>query len=101
MNKKTLIQVVIIICAFAASGIVLYNGLFKNSSGVPDSSLTIDLAASTEKILPYGDKMDIKSAVSQQNLQYGLIQYPKLDPNQEVGIPLQQLIVPPAITTTN
>jgi hypothetical protein len=97
MNKKTIIQIVIIVGAFAASGMVLYNGLFKNST--PDLSLSASDGAagagSNEKILPYGDKLDFKTVLEKQNLQFDIVDYPKLDPQAEVGVDLGNLITSP------
>lgn len=95
MNKKLIIQVAVILLGFAGSGYVLYSGLSHNSSpansvvdpllGGIASQTTQAGGQSVEKVLPYGDKLDF-SILDRQNLQYGVISYPKVDTSTEVGI---------------
>ncbi len=103
MNKKTIIQIVIIIGAFVASGMVLYNGLFKN--GPSDISLSLSdqsiAESNSEKILPFGDKLDFKNVLEKQNLQFDIVDYPKLDSQTEVGVDLNNLIAPPKNTVSD
>jgi hypothetical protein len=95
MNRKAIIQTIIIIAAFGGSGIVLYKGL-----GGGPSSLTATTPVSPtanqqmEKILPYGDTLDFNKAVRKDLFQYKVVVYPVLDPDTEVGIPKDQLIKP-------
>jgi hypothetical protein len=94
MNKKLIIQIVVIAVAFGASGFVLYNGFFKNSGTPAVLSLTggAPSTGQDEAILPLGTSLDF-SVLKKQNLQFGNMQYPKLDPTT-VGIPENQLIKP-------
>ncbi len=92
MNKKTIIQLVIIVVAFGAAGLVLYNGLFSNSSApIPAAS---SQAASVKNILPYGDTLDFSKALDSNRFQYNQIVYPQLVPQNDVGISPDALIVP-------
>lgn len=93
MNKKLIIQIVVIVIAFGASGIVLYNGFFKNGSSQPAlGSAQTSAGDQSQAILPYGSTLDF-SILKKQDLQFGTVQYPKVDPAL-VGIPENQLIKP-------
>lgn len=91
MNKKVIIQIVIIVGAFGAAGFVLYNGLFKSDSTVP--AMGIISVKDNEKILPYGSSLDFKNNLFKRDFQFGSMSYPKVDPN-EVGVPDSSLISP-------
>jgi hypothetical protein len=95
MNKKAIIQTTIVIIAFGASGIILYNGLFKNSVGpVPNGSLapiTSSANLTSSAILPHGDKLDFKPIYT-QDLRFGDYIYPSISTTSDVSIPLQNLI---------
>ena len=94
MDKKKIIQIVVIVIAFGISALVLYNGFFKSSSKSALESLAPGAGtASTQDILPNGSGLDF-GLLKQQHLRFGLVTYPKLDPKNEVGIPENQLIVP-------
>ncbi len=107
MNKKQIIQTIVIVGAFGASGYVLYSGLYsKKPTPIVPGALTESVAGlaptkapeiSIDKILPYGDSLDFDKVLKKQNQQYGVIDYPKLDPNSEVGISEPQLmkVIPP------
>jgi hypothetical protein len=98
MNKKTIIQLVIIIVFFSASGFVLYNGLFKKKTGTlpaQDFLTASGFDATATNLLPQGGELDFDRVLKKQNLQYGVISFPRLDP-KEVGIPQEQLITAPA-----
>jgi len=91
MNKKLIIQIIVIVAAFAGAGVVLYNGLFKSSAGLPVASTA---GATQQNILPYGTSMDFNSVLYQRNLQYNIVAFPVLNPSTDVGIPQDQLITP-------
>ena len=98
MNKKSIIQVVVIVGAFVGSGIVLYNGLFK-STGVPPPLQGVNSTAiSEEKILPYGDKFNyqVMSDMQKRNFSFGAVDYPKVDPSEIGKASLDDLIQAPA-----
>ena len=104
------IQVAVIVVAFAASGFVLYNGL-KGSSPSPSSPLSpqagvmpaaggalgaTTTATSNQALLPYGPDLQstlnsLLSSMQQQDFKFGIMQYPKLDPQNDVGVPVQQI----------
>ena len=93
-NKKTLIQTVIIVVCFLASGIVLYRGLFGGSSsgGIAISSSKA-VVADPSSILPNGSTLDF-NVLNQQNFQFGEFTPPQLNPANDVGVPVDQLILP-------
>lgn len=93
MNKKVVIQLIIIIGAFTGAGIVLYNGLFKDNSS-PVNVVENLSAGSNEKILPYGSKFDFNTDFFKRNFKFNSISYPQVDSQNEVGIPEQSLIAP-------
>jgi hypothetical protein len=95
MNKKNIIQIIIIVCAFGGSGLILYNYMFKKPAALP-LAVTVDksgLNLSTEKVLPYGNTLDFKKVLDRQDLTYGVVTYPKLDFTGEVGILGKDLIM--------
>ncbi len=85
MNRKTIIEVIVIVGAFVGAGVVLYNGLFKNSQSGVDPLLEHPKAI--EKILPYGDTFNYKQLeeLKLKKFQFGVISYPKVNPSTEVG----------------
>ena len=88
----------IVIC-FSGAALVLYNGLFKKSNlSVPASQGLLTAGANgaaAENPLPYGDnlKAELKKVLSRNNLQYGILSYPKVDA-AEAGIPATDLVKP-------
>jgi hypothetical protein len=96
MNKKTIIQLVIIVVAFGAAGLILYNGFFSNNNAAVVPSGTSQ-PAPAQNILPYGDTLNF-SALDPNRFQYNQISYPQLDPKNDVGISPDSLIIPPPAT---
>ena len=100
LNKKTIIQIIIIIVAFGGSGFLLYNSMFKKQTAPASLALPTGIAtgmptavATAEgKILPYGNTLNFDAVLNKQNLIFGIITYPKLDPGQEVGVSEEDLI---------
>ena len=90
MNKKTLIQLIIILGAFGGAGIVLYNGFFRNQPTPISVSLT-GTPQATQNILPNGESLNF-TVLHSRPFEYDQIQYPKLDPQSEVGVPVENLI---------
>jgi len=93
MNKKVVIQIIIIVGAFAAAGFILYNGLFKNDSSSATMA-NVPLTEKSEKILPYGSSLDFKTDLYKRNFKFNSISYPQVDPQNEVGIPEASLVTP-------
>ncbi len=96
MSKKNIIEIVIIVAAFAGCGLVIYNGMFKNTTvpmGAPaaNTSNTIQI----DKILPNGDKLDFDAVFGKQQLRYGMVNYPKLDPKSDVGVDMNGMVRSP------
>ncbi len=102
MNRKTIIQIAVISVCFGGAGLVLYNGLFKES-GSPAPVVSATPAAvggpasesKPENPLPYGDDLrgELKRVLGRNNLQFNSFSYPQLD-NGEVGIPTTDLVKP-------
>ncbi len=97
MNKKTIIQVIVIIVAFSTAGIVLYNGLFKGGEQTIYENIAVTEQKDQGTLLPYGNTLDF-TVLKKQDLFYNQVSYPKLDPNSEIGIPLENLIISPYTT---
>ena len=100
MNKKLIIQIIVIVVAFGGAGLVLYNGLFKGSSSQTASTAVSTDAGSQESILPYGSSYgfpgtdkDYGKVLKRNNLLYNLALFPKMDLS-EVGILVTNLITP-------
>ena len=86
INKKTIIQIVVIVVAFGGSGLVLYNGYFKNkadslaavqnSQGVMSGDLGNSGVAATggssQQILPYGASLDFDKVFKKRILKFSL-----------------------------
>ena len=92
MDKKQIIQITVIVVALGGAAMILYNGLFKDSG--ESSSPASATAVEQQEILPYGSSLDFDKAINPDRFQYGLLEYPKLDPQNEVGIPEYNLIIP-------
>jgi len=97
-NKKTIIQLVVIIGAFIAAGFVLYEGgLFGGGSPASAPGATpAALSGAPKDVLPYGDTLDFSKVIDPTRFQYDLVQYPKLDSQNDVGIPEAAIITPPS-----
>ena len=100
MNRKTIIQLVIIIAAFGGAGVVLYNGFF--SSPEPDVSVSTTQSGAVSQspgaILPYGSSLNLEIFHSKAlaNFQFTPSTYPKLNPQGDVGkTPISSLITTP------
>ncbi|MBL8029784.1 MAG: hypothetical protein JNN11_00885 [Candidatus Doudnabacteria bacterium] len=93
MNKKNLIQVLVIVACFAASGIVIYNNFLKKPA-LPSSQMAPVSQAQVEApILPNGSAFDL-APVKNSKLRFNLIEYPRLNFNQDVGLPEDQVLKP-------
>lgn len=93
-NKRNIILIFITIGLFAASGLVIYEGIYANSSGANAIvSATPDVAGSQKEIinlLPYGDKLDF-SQVKSRSGTTEVFKYEQLDSNR-VGVDTHSLI---------
>lgn len=92
MDRKKIIQIVVIIIAFGASGFVLYNGLYKPKTPLNPALLVEQLgagvpgAASPDNLLPHGKTFDIAGVINPHNFQFDAISFPKLSTSTEVGL---------------
>ena len=100
MDKKKIIQLVVIIIAFGGSGVVLYNGLYRpkpqaplnlqnlsNPLGViaPPSVSPLASGASNQ-LLPFGSKLDFDGVLNKHGLQYDAVSFPAVNTSTDVGI---------------
>lgn len=98
MNKKTIIQIVVIVCAFGAAGYVLYSGLVKKAPvpAMPIGGPAQSQQASAPVNVPKVDGVSLDEqfkVLSKNGLQYGIVTYPQLS-TDEVGVPLKSLVKP-------
>jgi len=78
------------------AGFVLYKGGLFGAGSQPALTQNSPAAAlqSQQVILPYGDTLNFSQVIDPQRFLYGVVVYPKLDPQNEVGVPENNLIVP-------
>lgn len=94
MNKKTIIQIVVIVVAFGGAGMVLYNGFGKKTtSSSSDEAVYLSASKSQEKVLPYGETFNLKQVLTKRPFQFAGDVTEKLNPNSEVGIPESSIII--------
>lgn len=100
MTRKTLIQTAVIVICFGGAALVLYNGLFKQSSTpspapAAEAGTSQQSAGLVEDVLLFGDNFEgeLKRVLKRNNLQYQTINYPKTN-SAEVGIPVTELVKP-------
>jgi hypothetical protein len=104
MNKKSIIQIVIIVICFGVAGMVLYNGFFKGpSSDLTTSVNPVSGGAKKEPILPFGSltESSLVNAFKKPKFLFGQQEYPKLEPGFDIGIREEDLIKPLAEPTQN
>lgn len=144
MSKKN-IQIIVVVVAFLASGLIIYNGMFKKTSSPPVSvsqtpgqetampvvtpggsgvqpapgEVTSNQAKGfanfgysnnsqqsegyksirQDMVLPYGNDYDPGKILEEQELQFGVVVYPKLDPVRDLGVAETDLIKPQPVET--
>lgn len=105
MNKKTIIQVIIIILCFGGAGFVLYNGMFKKNGSTAEVLPATVMNGNNSKeasnlndreVLPYGPLNDdaFDKVLKKQKFNFGGQNYPKLDPGSDLGV-WEDRLVPP------
>ena len=84
MNKKTLIEIVVVVLGFIGTAYVLYTGLFSGGASAPTPTTS---PITAQNILPYGDTFDYQKIddLKNQNFQFGAVPYPVLNAGTEVG----------------
>ncbi|MFA5991440.1 MAG: hypothetical protein WC794_04305 [Candidatus Doudnabacteria bacterium] len=93
MNKKVIIQIIIIVGAFAGAGFVLYNG-FNQGAGSSTSVIGTPVANENEKILPFGFTPSFDTNLEKRGFQFGTMSYPAVE-RKDIGIvPDSALIAP-------
>jgi hypothetical protein len=109
MNKNLYIKIAVIVACFGGSGLVLYFGLFNKGPaptavmpslpGFEQMTVTGSPAggeiSALQNILPNGGTLDFSKAINPSRFKYHVVQYPKLNPATEVGIPPNEIILPP------
>ena len=95
LNKKTIIQLVIILVAFGLAGLVLYNGFFNNQSPPAPSAVTAAAGQTPQTILPYGEGSLDFSVLKSRPFVFNQIQYQTVDPSSEVGVSPYNMISAP------
>lgn len=93
MNKKQIIQLIIILAAFGGAGIVLYKGGIFGSPSSNTVTLQAGVVTGSQPILPYGESLDFTQAIDKKRFDYNQFEFSKLAPN-EVGISVDNLIIP-------
>lgn len=104
MNKKSIIQIVVIAVCFGAAGMVLYNGFFKGTGDQLAGSVSVvSGGAQKEPILPFGSltESSLLNAFKKPKLLFGQQEYPKLEPGFDIGINEEELITPIVNPTQN
>lgn len=97
MDKKNLIQLIVVGVAFLASGLILYNSFFKSASPLATSAPAAGVASATPaSVLPYGSNFDYQQIdnLQKQGFEFGQIQYPVVSTSTEVGKTTADLIIP-------
>jgi hypothetical protein len=111
MNKKNIIQIVVVVICFGGAGLVLYNGLFKKGSSSPVATTApgaqtalpgqtaptaVVGSQNSEVVLPFGplSKEAFDKVLKRQNFRFGRLSYPKLNPDLDLGIQEENLIPP-------
>lgn len=93
-NKRNIILTLVIIGLFAASALIIYEGIYANSSGANVLvSAAPDVAGSQKEIinlLPYGDKLDF-TLVKSRHEATQVFKYEPVDSNN-VGVDTHSLI---------
>jgi hypothetical protein len=115
MDKKLIAKILIIVSCFVGSGLVLYFGYFKSSAvpapqvgavqknpasigGLPGSNTQPpDLGVSAitgQDVLPKGESLNFEQVINTSRFNYNINPYPQVDPAREIGIPVENLILP-------
>ena len=80
MSKKTIAEIVVIVAALVGSAVVLMRGLSDDAGVVavvqPGSVTT---TADPVQVLPFGDSFDPAAVLARYKLQFGVVEYPKVD----------------------
>jgi hypothetical protein len=101
MNKKTMIELVIVVVAFGAAGLVLYNGIFSaGNDAALQSEAARNAPAGQQDILPYGTALNFDDAVNPSRFQYNQMSYPQVD-KSEIKKPISDFVTPlPVVVPT-
>lgn len=94
-----MIELVIVVVAFSAAGLVLYNGIFANgnNSALQSSSAS---TSTQQDILPYGNTLNFDDAIKPKQFNYNQMQYPQVV-KSEIGIQTSNLVIPLPVATSS
>lgn len=92
-NKKQIIQILVIVGAFAGAFFILYsNGVFGGST---NQAVQVSQGTkSLQPILEYGNTLEFKDAIKPDRYDYYQITLPKVQPQADVGVDVGSLIKP-------
>ncbi len=106
LDKKTIIQLVVVVACFGGSAWVLL-GYFSNARPVVNipsaGTATGGTGASVntnQAILPAGSSFDLPASIKKSGLNFTGKQYPKLDPKTDLGVNEKEFIKPVSAKTT-
>lgn len=121
MERKKIIQIVVVVACFAGSGVVLYNGFFSKpkintvpvmvpGAGIPGSPGGAPAAAGPQAssgtsggapsavsngssaLLPYGGQKFDFSNFEKRKLQFDLVNFPTINTSTDVGVDVPAMI---------
>ena len=105
MEKKKIIQIVVISVCFIGSGVVLYNGLYSSpkATAVPASTspmpgaqagATVSVPANNSSaLLPYGDKpLDFSNLKKDGRFQFDAVNFATISTSTDIGVDIPDLI---------
>jgi hypothetical protein len=107
MERKKIIQIVVIAACFIGSGVVLYNGLYSSSNatavpvamvgtsqpGMPGAaSSTTAVSVNSNVLLPYGGQPLDFSNLKNSHFQFGAVSFATISTSTDLGVDIQDLI---------
>lgn len=103
MNRKKIIQIIIVAVAFGGTGFVLYNGFHRSATPNPLTTNPLigamgSLSAAPGKkvdnspLLPYGASLNFSKVLDSRPFLFDAVQFQALNATSEVGVPTQDLI---------
>lgn len=97
MNRKSIIQIVVIVICFGGAAFVIYNGFFKDQNSGGDSVIqSVDNSnQALENPFPFGDDLsgELKKVLSKNRLEHNTFVYPQIK-ETEIGIFSDEFIKP-------
>ena len=93
VNLKKIILIAISGALLSVSGLIVYRNFVSTPSTTPPAhQSTVDsLRTSSNRIFPYGEDLDF-GIVRKYNSQGQVFNYPRVNPDTDLGVPLSELI---------